>query len=154
MQELDTILKIAEIVLFIALAIAAVYLIVSLKKITKAVDNMERNVSELETKMSPVLDNAAVISGNMVEITTSVKGQMAKVDTIVDSVKERADSLIDFEKKAQRELETHVFDSLNFVSAVVTGVKTFASRIKSRSNGKSSRKVREYLEDSSEDDDY
>ena len=153
MQELDLILKIAEIILFVALTIAAVYLIISLKKISISVTKMETGITELETRLTPVLDNASVISGNMIDITTSVKGQMAKVETVVDSVKERADSLINFEKKAQREVETYVFDSLNFVSAVVTGFKTFASRIRG-SNGKASRRVKEYLEESSEDDDY
>lgn len=150
MTELDSIVRIAEIILFLVLTISAIYLIVSLKKISAAVDKMESTVAEMETKMAPVMENAAVVSENMKEITTSIKGQMAKVDSIVDSVKERADSLVDFEKKAQRELENHVFDSLNFISAIVTGVKTFAGRL-TGSNGKSHRRVREYMEDTSED---
>jgi uncharacterized protein YoxC len=151
MTELDSIVKIAEIILFVVLTVSAIYLIISLKKISKAADKMESTVARMEEKMDPVLQNAAVVSDNMKEITTSVRGQMAKVDSIVDQVKERADSVIDFERKAQRELETHVFDSLNFISAIVTGVKTFASRIKG-SNGRPPRRIREYLEESSEDD--
>jgi uncharacterized protein YoxC len=151
MTELDSIVKIAEIILFIVLSISAVYLIISLKKISAAVDKLENTVGQMETKLEPVLDNALVVSENMKQITTSVNGQMAKVDSIVESVKERAESIIDFEKKAQRELETHVFDSLNFISAIVTGVKTFAGRIKG-TNGKSKRKIREFPEYSAEDD--
>jgi uncharacterized protein YoxC len=153
MTELDTIVKIAEIVLFIVLSIAAVYLITSLKKITRTVEKMDSTLGELETKLSPVLDNAAVVSDNMKEITTSVRGQMAKVDDIVDSVKERTDSILQFERKAQREIETHVWDSINFVSAIVTGVKTFASRIKG-SNGRPARKLKEFLEEDSGEDNF
>ncbi len=152
MQELDSIVKIAEIILFIALAAAAIYLIISLRKITTAVDKLEQSVEHIETKLEPVLENALVVTQNMNRISTSVSGQMAKVEDIVDSVKERTDSIIDFEKKAQRELETHVFDSLNFISAIVTGVKTFVNRVSgSRRNGKAHRKHREYIEESSED---
>ena len=153
MTELDIIVRIAEIILFLVLSIAAVYLITSLKKITHSVEEIDSSVTELEKRLSPVLENAAVISDNMKEITTSVKGQMAKVDNIVESVKERTDSILDFERKAQREIETHVFDSLNFVSAIVTGVKTFASRMKG-SNGRPPRKLREFLEEDSGEDNF
>ena len=147
MQELDSIVKIAEIILFIVLSISAVYLIISLKKITQAVDKLEKNVDQIETKLEPVLANALVVTENIKEISTGINGQIAKVDSIVDSVKERTDSILDFEKKTQAEIEMHVNDTLNFVSAIVTGMKTFMGRLSS-SNGKSSRKHRAYLEDS------
>ena len=147
MQELDSIVKIAEIILFIVLSISAVYLIISLNKITQTVDKLEKNFDQMETKLEPVLANALVVTENMKEISTSVNGQINKVDSIVDSVKERTDSILDFEKKTQAEIEMHVNDTLNFVSAIVTGMKTFMGRLSS-SNGKSPRKHRAYLEDS------
>ena len=63
-------------------------------------------------------------------------------------MKERTDSILEFEKRTQREVEMHVDDSLNFISAIVTGVKTFMNRVSSRSNGRAPRKIREYLEES------
>ncbi len=148
MQELDYIVKIAEIILFVALSVTAVYLIISLKKITQAVDKLEHNVDEMKTDFAPVLANALVVTENMKDITTQVDSQMAKVNGIIDSVKERTDSILEFEKRTQREVEMHVDDTLNFVSAIVTGVKTFMNRVSSRSNGRAPRKIREYLEES------
>jgi len=162
MNELDYVLKIAEIVLFVVLSISGIYLIISLRKIAQAVDKIEHTTTELTAmtnqlveRVDPVLQNALVVTDNVKEISTGVREQMVKVDSIVSSFKERADSLIDFEKKAQNEFETQIWDSLNFVSAIATGVKTFWGTLssgKDRSNGRSRRRHRAELEDQSEHD--
>lgn len=124
-MTLDTIVLIAEIILFAALTVLAVYLIVTLKKLTAAVDKVQKDVEQIQQKVEPVLMNAQLISGNVVEITSIVKSQIAKVDSIVDSVKERSDSIIEFEKNTQMEVEKQVYNVLNLVSAVNTGIRTF-----------------------------
>lgn len=157
MQELDLLVKIAEIILFVVLAILGIYLIASVKKITKttnnldaAVQNMSRNIEDIKNKLEPLLDKTGVIAGDISDITSTVKVQVAKVDGIVDNFKDTADSIIRFEQKAQREIEGQVFDTLNLISAITKGVKTFFTYISASKNG-SPRNIKSY---SSTEEDY
>ncbi|HJY63554.1 MAG TPA: DUF948 domain-containing protein [Ignavibacteria bacterium] len=161
MAELDIVVKIAEIILFVVLAILGIYLIFSVKKIDRAADNidksiekMSQNLDDLKIKLEPLLDNAVVIQSDIKDITANIKGQVAKVDSIVDSVKDTADSIIHFEQKAQKEIEGQVFETINLISAITKGIKTFFTYLSTSKNG-SPRKIKSYSSgDDSPEEDY
>ncbi|HEY3251375.1 MAG TPA: DUF948 domain-containing protein [Ignavibacteria bacterium] len=168
MQELDLLVKIAEIILFAALTILCIYLIVSVKKITKTADNINvtvetlgKNFEELKSKVEPLIVTTNAITADVKDITTDIKTQVSKVDDIVDSFKDTADSIIQFEQKAQREIEVQVFDTINLISAITKGVKTFFTYFSASKNGSprlssTGRQNKSYSssEDSSEEDFY
>ena len=129
MQPLDTIVMIAEIILFAVLIILCIYLIISLKRITRSIEHIESNTDEIVKRAEPVLENALFITNNVKDISTGLKTQVAKVDIMVDSVKAPADSMIQFEQRTQKEIEGHVYDTLNFISAIVKGFRAFSSSI-------------------------
>ncbi len=129
MQPLDSILIIAEIILFVILSILGIYLIVSVKKLTRSVESIEKNVEELQKNAAPVLENAVIVSGNVKEITDSLKGQVGKINEIIETVKDTTDSIINFEQKTQKKFEYQLDETFNFVSAIVKGVKTFWSAL-------------------------
>jgi uncharacterized protein YoxC len=156
-MELDLIVKIAEIILFVVLSVLGIYLIISVKKITVTVEKLEKNVDGIITKAEPVLDNALVITGDLkkvsadaAEITGDVKAQVAKISGVVDSDKDTDDSLIRFEQKAQSQIENQVFDSINLISAITRGIKTFMGNLSGSRNG-SHRKTRSSQGSSEED---
>src|SRR5262245_34265611 len=143
-MELDIAVKIAEIILFVVLAVLGIHLIITVKKITKTVEKLEKDIGDIKLKAEPVLDNAAVItaelkkvSADFSDITSDVKTQVSKVSGVVDQFKDTADSIISFEQKAQREIETQVFDAINLVSAVTKGIKTFMGTLSGSKNGSS-----------------
>jgi len=150
MQDLDLVVRIAEIILFLVLSVLGIYLIISVKKITTSVDKIEKDVEGLQKKMEPLIESALVVSNDIGEISKSVKAQMSKVEDIIDSVKETTDSIIKFEQKTQKEVETQVGDALNLVSAIVTGVKTFVSVV----SGTNHTPKRKKLELSVTDDEF
>ena len=134
MQDLDLVIRIAEIILFLALSFLCIYLVISLKKITGAVDNIQHNVDQLQKKVEPLIENITAVTNDVQIISTSVKGQIDKVSSVVDTVKETVenvkettDSIIKSEQKIQKNVEAQVGDALNFISAVVTGAKKFVS---------------------------
>jgi uncharacterized protein YoxC len=134
MQPLDSIVLIAEIVLFVVLSILSVYLMVSLKRITGSVERIEKNMDDLQQKVIPVLDNALIVTENVKEISTDIKNNIDKVDTLVTSVKDRTESLLEFEKNAQDKIEFQVNNSLNLISAISTGFRTFFAAISGSKN--------------------
>jgi uncharacterized protein YoxC len=148
MQDLDLVVKIAEIILFVVLSILGIYLIISVKKITSAVEKLEQNVDNYTAKAEPILNDAAVITselkkviGDVSAVSSDVKNQVSKVSGVVDSFKDTADSIIRFEQKAQSEIETQVFDAINLISAITKGVKSFIGAVSGSRNG-SHRKMR------------
>jgi len=134
MQPLDSIVLIAEIILFVALSILSIYLMVSLKRITRSVERIEKNMDDLQQKVIPVLDNALTVTENIKEISTDIKNNIDKVDTLVTSVKDRTESLLEFEKNAQDKIEFQVNNTLNLVSAISTGFRTFFTALSGSKN--------------------
>jgi uncharacterized protein YoxC len=122
---------------------------------TESVSRIEKDFDELQKKIAPVLENALFISNNVKEISTGIRSQIEKVDAIVSSVKDTADSIINFEQKTQRQVEDYIGGSLNFISAIIMGFKTFFT-VLSRSQNRLPRKdhIKSYSEvmDPSEED--
>jgi len=161
MAELDLIVRIAEIILFVVLAVLGIYLILSVKKINRTADNVNKtaeklgsDIEEIKAKLIPLIENTGAIAGDIKHITGDVKLQVAKVDTIVDSFKDTADSIIQFEQKAQKEIESQVFETLNVISAVTKGVKTFFSRLSASRNGSPRNLESHYYGADSSEEDY
>jgi uncharacterized protein YoxC len=127
---------IARIVLFAALTVLAIYLVFAVRNVVKSIQAIQKSFDELQDKMMPVLQHTEAVMEDFSVISEDVKKQIGKVNGIVDSVKATTDSIIDFEKKAQKQIEIPVFESLNFISAVYTGVKTFFSRLAERTNNR------------------
>ncbi len=134
MQPLDSIVLIAEIVLFVVLSILSIYVIMTLRKVTSSIERIEKNFDELQQKAAPVLENALVITGNVKEISTDVKNNIDVLDTLVGSVKDRTESLLEFEKNAQDKIEFQVNNTLNLISAISTGIRTFFTALSGSKN--------------------
>ena len=135
-MEIAELLDLARIILFLGLTVLAIYLIFAVRNIVRSVQSMEKNFDELQDKIMPVLQHTEAVMEDFAVISEDIKKQMGKVNGIVDSVKATADSLIEFERKAQKQIEVPVFESLNFISAVYTGVKTFFTRLKESTNNR------------------
>jgi uncharacterized protein YoxC len=125
MTTLDTIIAIAEIILFISLSALAIFLIAALKKVTDSVQNIERNVTDLEKKVEPLIENTNKVLINAGEITGDVKMQLARIESLIDTVKNKSEQVVGFTNKLQYQIEKPVNESLNFISALRHGVKTF-----------------------------
>jgi uncharacterized protein YoxC len=134
MQPLDSLVLIAEIILFVVLSVLSIYLIVSVKKITASVERIEKNLGELEQKAAPVLENALVVTENVKQISTDIKNNIGKMDSLVSNVKERTESILEFEKNAQDKIEFQFSNTLNLVSAISTGIRTFFAALSGSKN--------------------
>ncbi len=148
MDSVNLISGIVVIVLYAALIALVIYLIIALKRIVGAIENINQTVDKMEQKIDhiaakaePLIDNSLIISKDISEITGNIKTQIVKVEGIVDSVKDTTDSIIDFEQKVQKEVETNVFDTLNMIASLSKGIKTFLGALSGSKNG-SPRKMR------------
>ncbi|MBZ0203939.1 MAG: DUF948 domain-containing protein [Ignavibacteria bacterium] len=147
MQEVNLVSGITAIALYIALIALVIFLIIAIKRIVgaidninRAIDNIEKKVDHITSKAEPLIDNTFLISNDIKEISANLSIQSLKINGIVDSVKDTTDSIIDFEQKVQKEVETNVFDTLNMVTAVSRGIKTFIGVLSGSKNGSAGKK--------------
>jgi uncharacterized protein YoxC len=126
-QEL---LTIAEILAFLCVSALCIYLIVVFARLKEAVGRMEKDVKELAVHALPILENSEYITARLKSIAENVDDQVLTVRESIASIKEIADNVVALERKIQDRIEGPVLDGVSFLSAIVTGVRTFAQRVR------------------------
>ena len=125
LQITQLITNIIIILLFTGLVILIFGLIKQAKKITDKIDNFSRDLSDFKPKVSDSIDKINSLTENVNKIAIKVNDNIDVLGTVVDKVKDTAESVIAFEKKIQSTIEPPVMETLNTVTAVSAGVKTF-----------------------------
>jgi hypothetical protein len=78
----------------------------------------------------PILENTEYITARLKSVAENVDEQVLTVRESIASIKEIADNVVALERKVQERIEGPVLDSVSFLSAVVTGVRTFIQRVR------------------------
>ncbi len=125
LQITQIVINIIIMVLFIGLVILVFGLIRQGKKISDKIDNFSRDLSDIKPKVSDTIDKINSLTGNVNKIAINVNDKVDVLGTVVDQVKDTAESVIAFEKKIQTTIEPPVMETLNTITAVSVGVKTF-----------------------------
>ena len=111
--------------LFIGLVILVFGLIKQAKKINEKIDGFSKDLSDIKPKISDSIDKINSLTENVNKIAIKVNDNIDVLGTVVEKVKDTAESVIAFEKKIQSTIEPPVMETLNTVTAVSAGVKTF-----------------------------
>jgi uncharacterized protein YoxC len=127
---LETVLTIAEIILFISASVLCIYLVGAVGKIGTTISNLEKSVKDLQIKLDPVLDNLAYITEKSKKIMDSVSEQIEITRSAVKAFKSIADDVLDFERKIKDTIEKPVTDFLNIVMGFLSGIKTISGFLK------------------------
>ncbi len=102
------------------------------KKVTKKVDGFSKDFSEIKPKVMESIVKLNLLADNVNSVVTKVNENVDVLGTVVDRVKDTADSILEFEKKIQNTIEPPVMDTLNTITAVSVGVKTFVEAWKNK----------------------
>lgn len=132
LQITQLITNIIIILLFLGLVILLFGVIKQIKKISAKIENLSKDISDVKPKVTEAIDKINSISDNVNSVVKKVNDNMDILGTVVDRFKDTADSIIDFEKKIQSKIEPPVMDTLNTISAVSVGVKTFMDSWKNK----------------------
>ena len=125
LQYTQLITNVIIIILFIGILILVFGLIKQMKRITAKVDGFSKDLSDVKPKVMESLGKLELLADNVNSVVEKVDDHVDVLGTVVDKVKETADSVIEFEKKIQNSIEPPVMETLNTVTAVSVGVKTF-----------------------------
>ncbi len=127
MQDL---LTIAEILALLCVSALCVYLIVVLARVKETLGHVERDVNDLAAHALPILENTEYITARLKSVAENVDDQVLTVRESIASIREIADNVVALERKIQERIEGPVLDGVSYLSAIVTGIRTFIQRVR------------------------
>jgi uncharacterized protein YoxC len=126
----ESVLVIAQILLFLCLSALCIYLIVILLRVRDILNNVEKDLKEMTSRAIPILENMEFITARIKSITESIDDQVMIVRESISSMKQIADNVVALERKVQDRIEGPILESVAFVASVFNGVRTFFDRIR------------------------
>ncbi len=133
-QYLQIATDIIIIILFIGLVILVFSLIKTLKFVSVKIEEMSSQIKDIKSTMNPAVEKFQDLTENVNGVFSKVRDNIDVLSTVVEKVRDTADNIIEFEQKVQNRIEPPVMDTLNTISALTIGVKTFFDTYKSRKN--------------------
>ncbi len=125
-----TLIDVLTAVVLILVSALIVFLIVYLGKITRSIQDLQKNISELTDKLEPLVSSLADLTLKFSDLSDQAKKQLEATKGIVFSVKERVEKILEFEEKIRAGIDGPVMGVINQFKAISNGVSTFLSYLK------------------------
>ncbi|OGU55111.1 MAG: hypothetical protein A2V66_13675 [Ignavibacteria bacterium RBG_13_36_8] len=124
-----TVIDILLIVLIIAASALCVYLIISLSKLNKSVDSLQKDIHQLIEKTIPVLENMNDATGKINKVITEAEGHWGDLNAAIESAKEKV-SRLSLKSRFDKS-ENPIQQLIKNLSAIVKGISAFWSELTS-----------------------
>lgn len=132
-NNLNMIFSISGIVFFVFFTIVGIFLILSIRKFTNSIHNIENEAFQISKKLAPVLLNFQFISEDLKSISVRSRSQFSKVEDLSENLIEKGSKLIKTMDVIQNTGNYILTNSSNFVNAVRKGFTSFTDKLKTRS---------------------
>lgn len=119
-----------QVIALLAVTILCIYLVIILSRFRDFLTSVEVGIKELTSKAIPVFSNLEVITDKIKNMTENIEGQIELIKSSIDSVKEIADNIVSFERRVQKQVEEPVLEFIGTASAVIKGIRTFITRLR------------------------
>jgi len=119
---------IAIVLIFVSALI--VFLIIYVGKITRSVQDLQKDISNLSNRLEPLLTSLSDLTDKLSDLSNHAKRQLEATKGIVFSVKDRVDKILEFEEKIRTGIDGPVTSVINQFKAIANGVSTFLSYLK------------------------
>ena len=125
-----TVIEVLTAVVLILVAALIVFLIVYLGKITRSIQDLQKDISDLSDKLEPLVFSLADLTTKLTDLSDQAKKQLEATKGIVFSVKDRVDTILKFEEKIRAGIDGPISGFLTQIKAISNGVSTFLSYLK------------------------
>jgi predicted PurR-regulated permease PerM len=125
-----TVIDVLTAVVLILVAALIVFLIVYLGKITKSIQELQKDISDLSDKLEPLVFSLADLTTKLTDLSDQAKKQLEATKGIVFSVKDRVDTILKFEEKIRAGIDGPISGFLTQIKAISNGVSTFLNYLK------------------------
>lgn len=125
-----SIIDVLTVIVLILVSTLIVFLIVYLGKITRSIQDLQKDISNLSDKLEPLVFSLSDLTSKLSDLSDSAKRQLEATKGIIFSVKERVETILQFEQKIRTGIDGPVSGLLNQIKAISNGVSTFLNYLK------------------------
>jgi len=123
--NLNTIVSITEIPIFIIILILTIFILKAVKKFADSVSRIENELMKISEQISPVINEMDYISHEFRILTDKTKLKYAKVEFVADTLIDKSFGVLNLINKFHRFSNGYLQNTINLISAVSAGIKTF-----------------------------
>jgi predicted PurR-regulated permease PerM len=125
-----TLIDVLTVVVLILVSALIVFLIFYLGKITRSIQDLQKDISVLSDRLEPLVSSLSDLTSKLSDLSDQAKKQLEATKGIVFSVKDRVDTILAFEEKIRAGIDGPVMGVINQFKAISNGVSTFLSYLK------------------------
>ena len=125
-----TLIEILTAVVLVLAAALCIALIIYLGKVTRSIQELQNNISDLSLKLIPLISTMSELSERISDISNEAVSQLEISKSIVSNVKEHVDKILELEEKIRWGIENPVDKVLNNFKAISNGINTFLNHLK------------------------
>lgn len=118
--------------LLISATVLCIALIFYFKKIVASMNVLEKQITELNTTIKPLINSTLELTKNLNEMSEDAKEQLRVSKSIIDDVRFRVDKVLELEEKVRDGLDSAVTPLITNLSAIGKGFETFWRKLKER----------------------
>ena len=124
-----TIIDIFLLILIIVAIVLFIYLIISLRKINVTLDYVQKDLTILNEKLTPILENISIVTEKAVRISDETEKRVLDISETIQNVKSTV-SKFSFISSGRSYNRNPAVDLVNNLHAVSKGIATFWSKLK------------------------
>ena len=126
--SVDTFLKIAQVVALLSASALCAYLIVVLMRLNGLLEMLQKDFSEMNKNLKPVLENLNVVTDKLKSITTKVDDQVLIFNGSLHALRQMADNVVQFEERVQQRIEEPIIRISSLLGAIINRVASLFGR--------------------------
>jgi len=125
-----TLIDVLTAIVLILISALVISLIVYLGKITRSIQELQKDISKISDKLEPLLFSISELTEKFSDVGDVAKQQLETTKGMVFSVRDRVEKILEFEGKIRAGIEGPVMSVINQFKAISNGVNTFLSYLK------------------------
>lgn len=119
----------AEIIFLVLFIFLLIYLLPAIKKASVSIGNIEQKTNEIYNEAVPVIRDLKVVASDLSQLTGKTKVQYHKLESAITNISEATGAAGSLIKSLTAGTAKQVSDSINMISAIFKGVRTFTNKI-------------------------
>jgi len=123
-------IDVLTVVVLILVSALIISLIVYLGKITRSIEQLQSDISELSNKLEPLITSLSDFSIKLSVVSEQARNQLDTTKSIIDKVKHHVFKILELEEKIRVGIDGPVSGILNQIKAISNGVSTFLNYLK------------------------
>jgi predicted PurR-regulated permease PerM len=125
-----TLIDVLTVVVLILVSALIVSLIIYLGKITRSIQELQEDISDLTDKVEPLVSSLSDLTSKLSNISDQAESQLATTEKIIFSVRDRVNTILEHEERIRTGIEGPVMGFINQLKAISNGVNTFLHYLK------------------------